>query len=156
MQLSKSKDQSKELENYIGRLNVLFTKYKTIEDGSVKSMLIITYIKTSISTTVIMVNSLRDRFKFNLICRKRKEKRNQKSCRRENRYRIIMLATFSNLTVSDYVRSIKIYTNLPLALQDSCQFYDNIYDITGVTMSLESHNQQDTYLIVSRAYLHEM
>ena len=41
MKLSKSKDQSKELENYIGRLNVLFTKYKTIEDGSVKSMLII-------------------------------------------------------------------------------------------------------------------
>ena len=156
MQLSKSKDQSKELENYIGRLNVLFTKYKTIEDGSVKSMLIITYIKTSISTTVIMVNSLRDRFKFNLICRKRKEKHNQKSCRRENRYRIIMLATFSNLTVSYYVRSIKIYTNLPLALQDSCQLYDNIYDITGIIMSLESHNQQDTYLIVSRAYLHEM
>ena len=41
MKLSKSKDQSKELENYIDRLNVLFTKYKTIEDGSVKSMLII-------------------------------------------------------------------------------------------------------------------
>lgn len=43
MKLSKSKDQSKELENYIGRLNVLFTKYKTMEDGSVKSMLIISY-----------------------------------------------------------------------------------------------------------------
>ena len=114
------------------------------------------HVKTSISTTVIMVNSLRHRFKFNLICRKLKEKHNQKSCRRENRYRIIMLATFSNLTVSDYVRNIKIYTNLPLALQDSCQFYDNIYDITGVTMSLESDNQQDTYLIVSRAYLHEI
>lgn len=74
------------------------------------------HVKTSISTTVIMVNSLRHRFKFNLICRKLKEKHNQKSCRRENGYRIIMLATFSNLTVSDYVRSIKIYTNLPLAL----------------------------------------
>ena len=43
MWLSKSKDQSKELENYIGRINVLFTKYKTIKGGSVKSMLIITY-----------------------------------------------------------------------------------------------------------------